>query len=159
MASAALRSSALSLALLALSQVHAGTEPKCTSVFGTQRDSLVTTGCASPVGFCTAGTVSGNHGLRGTSTFSALAFDPIASDPLGRIAAPGTTTYTTDDGTLVVQEVSAFDVQAGTLAGIGRIVEGTGAYLGATGDLFSTRRVSADGKTITGDLTGEICLP
>ena len=115
-------------------------------------------GCPSPVGFCTAGTVEFNRGFRGTASLSALVFDPIPGDALGRLAMPAVVTYTTDGGTITVSEASVFDVQRGTLAGVARVVSGTGRFSAATGDLFSTGVVVDNGSGIESQLTGSICL-
>ena len=72
--------------------------PQCKSIFAVQQDRLVTQGCTSPVAFCAGGTFTGNHGFRGNFFFSALSFDPIVSDPNGRLVVPGISTYTTSDG-------------------------------------------------------------
>ena len=134
-------------------------QTECKPIKAVQRDVLISSGCTSPVGFCASGTIDGNHGLRGTSFFSALAFDPIPNDPLGRLAVPGISTYTTDDGTITINDVSVFDVARGTFAGVGRIVGGTGRFAGATGDIFTTGRVLADGSSFITNVTGELCLP
>ena len=131
----------------------------CKSVKAVQSDQLITGGCTSPVGFCASGTIDGNHGLRGTSFFSATSFDPIPSDPLGRLAVPGVSTYTTDEGTITINDVSVFDVERGTFAGVGRIVQGTGRFAGAAGDIFTTGRLLPDGTSFITDVTGELCLP
>ena len=134
-------------------------DPQCKPVIAVERDALVTEGCTSPIGFCAAGIVSGNHGLRGTTSYSAAAFDPIPSDTLGRLVVPGILTYTTDDGSLTINDVSVFDVSRGTFAGAGRITGGTGRYAGATGDIFTFGRVQPDGVSFANDVTGQICLP
>jgi hypothetical protein len=133
-------------------------EPSCKPIVAVQRDVLLAENCPSPVAFCAGGTITGNHGLRGTTFFSALSFDPIAGDPVGRLVVPGISTFTTDDGVLTISDVSAFDVPRGTFAGVGRIVAGTGRFAGATGDIFTTGRVGADGTTFVTDTTGEICV-
>jgi hypothetical protein len=45
--------------------------------------------------------------------------------------------------------VSVFDVERGTFAGVGRIVDGTGKFAGATGDVFTYGHVSEDGSSFT----------
>ena len=129
------------------------------TITGTREDALSTDGCTSPVGFCTRGTFKGSGGFKGVSTFSALAFDPIPSDPLGRLAVPGVSTYTTRDGGLTVSDVSVFDVAGGTLAGVGRIVEGTGEFAGATGDVFTSSYVSDDGTSFRTTFVIELSFP
>lgn len=133
-------------------------DQRCLVITGTQEDALVAEGCTSPVGFCARGTFKGNHGFQGATSFSALAFDPVPDDPDGRLAVPGVSTYTTRDGQITVSDVSAFDVARGTFAGIGRIVEGTGSFAGATGDVFTYGHVLEGGRFVT-TFVIEICLP
>jgi hypothetical protein len=126
---------------------------------GTQEDALFTDGCTSPVGFCARGTFKGNRGFQGDSAFSALAFDPIPNDPLGRLAVPRVSTYTTLDGRLTVSDALVFDVGRGTFAGVGRIVDGTGEFAGATGDVFTYGHVAGDGKSFRTTFEIELFLP
>jgi len=144
--------------LIAIAAQGALANPKCKTIFAVQHDKLVTEGCTSPIGFCAAGTFTGNHGFNGNFFFSALSFDAIPSDPLARLVVPGISIYTTADGTLTISDVSVFDIPRGTFAGVGRITEGTGSFAGATGDIFTTGRVAPDGQTFTTDMTGDICF-
>lgn len=131
----------------------------CKVITGTQKQVLVTDGCTSPVGFCAVGPFKGDHGFRGTTSFSARAFDPIPDDPLGRQAVPGVSTYTTRDGDrITVDDVSVLDPVRGTFAGIGRIVGGTGRFAGATGDVFTYGHSLEDGSFTT-TFVIELCLP
>jgi hypothetical protein len=132
---------------------------QCRTLVAVQHDTLITDGCTSPIGFCAGGTFRGNHGFRGNSFFSAISFDPVVSDALGRLAVPGVSTYTTDDGRLTISDVSVFDTTRGTFAGVGRITEGTGRFAGATGDVFTTGNVSSDGLSFTTLLKAEVCFP
>ena len=143
--------------MLILASVAAA-NPNCKTIYAVQHDTLVTDGCTSPIGFCAGGTFTGNHGFHGNFFFSALNFIPIANDAFSRLVVPGTSIYTTSDGVLTISDQSAFDTQRGTFAGIGRIVSGTGRFAGATGDVFTTGRVSADGQSFTTDMTAEICF-
>ena len=146
--------------LLGSAAQPAATDQNCLVITGTQRDVLVTTGCTSPIGFCAGGTFQGNHGFRGTTAFSASAFVPIPGDAFGRLTVPGQSTYQTrSDGRIVVSDVSVFDTARGTFAGVGRIVEGTGKFTGATGDVFTYGHVSADGQSFTTTFVIELCLP
>jgi hypothetical protein len=128
-------------------------------VTGTQENTLTAAGCTSPVGFCTQGTFKANRGFQGTSAFSALAFDPIPNDPLGRLAVSGVSTYTTGDGQITVSDVSVFDVTQGTLSSVGRIVDGTGDFAGASGDVFTYGHVTAEGNVFTTKFVIELSLP
>jgi hypothetical protein len=135
-----------------------GTESGCISIFATEQSALITNGCNSPVGFCAGGTFNGNHGFKGTSFFSAISFEAIPNDALGRQVVPGVSTYTTDEGAITISDVSVFDAARGTFSGIGRIVQGTGRFAGATGDIFTSGRLLPDGSFIN-ELRGDICLP
>jgi hypothetical protein len=145
--------------LVAIAAQVAVADPQCKTIFAVQHDQLITQGCTSPINFCAGGTFTGNHGFRGNFFFSALSFDPILTDPLGRLVVPGVSTYTTDDGKLTISDVSVFDTNRGTFAGVGRITEGTGRFAGTTGDVFTTGRVSPDGQNFTTDMTATICFP
>ena len=147
------------LAPSALKPAAALADSQCKPVIAVERDALVAEGCPSPIGFCAGGTVSGNHGLRGTSFYSAANFDPIPSDPQGRLVVPGILTYTTDDGVLTIDDVSVFDVARGIFAGAGRITNGTGRFAGATGDIFTTGRMDPGGTSFVTEVTGRLCLP
>lgn len=143
--------------LIAIAARSAFADSQCKTFFAVQHDQLITEGCTSPINFCAGGTFTGNHGFRGNFFFIALRFDPIANDT--RLVVPGISTYTTDDGTLKISDVSTFDTQRRTFAGIGHITEGTGRFAGATGDIFTTGRVSEDGLSFTTDMTAQICFP
>lgn len=130
----------------------------CISVSLREQSKLITQGCDSPVGFCAGGTFKGNNGFKGSSFFSAISFNPIQNDPQGRQVVPGVSTYTTNDGSITISDVSVFDTARGTFSGIGRIVQGTGRFAGATGDVFTAGRTLPDGSFIN-ELNGEICLP
>jgi hypothetical protein len=144
--------------LIAIAAPVAFASSQCRTLVAVQHDQLVTDGCTSPIGFCAGGTFRGNHGFRGDFFFSAISMDPIVSDTLGRLVVPGVSTYTTDNGSLTISDVSVFDTTRGTFAGVGRVTGGTGRFAGATGDIFTTGRVSADGLSFTTLMTGEVCF-
>jgi len=133
-------------------------EPGCKPIHAVQRDVLVTEGCPSPIGFCAGGTITGNHGLRGASFFSAVSFNSIPGEAPTRQVVPGISTFTTNQGVITISDVSVFDTERGTFAGVGHIVEGTGRFAGATGDVFTFGRLLPDGSFVT-DVAGEICWP
>jgi hypothetical protein len=128
------------LLVMAAPAAFAGSQ--CKTIVAEQNDHLTTEGCTSPIGFCAGGTFKGNHGFRGNFFFSALSFDPIVSDHWEGWWFRAVSTYTTDDGKLTISDVSVFDTARGTFAGVGRITDGTGRFNGATGDVFTTGRVS-----------------
>ena len=112
----------------------------------------------APSASAPGGTFKGNHGFQGTSAFTALSFTPIPNDPLGRLAVPGESTYTTSDGQITVSDVSVFDAPGGTFAGTGRIVGGTGEFADATGDVFTYGHISADGASLTTTFVIELAV-
>lgn len=150
---------AICLLILTAASPAALADTKCKSIFAIEEDVFLTDGCTSPIGYCVGGTFRGNHGLRGTTFYRALSLEPIPNDSLGRLVAPGLLTFTTDDGAFTIDDVSVFDVARGAFAGVGRIVEGTGRYAGASGEIFTTGRVKADGVSFITYVTGDICLP
>ena len=119
-----------------------------------------TTGCTSPIGFCAGGTFKGNHGFRETS-FQRSRFDPIVSDPLGRLVVLGISTYTTDDGVLTISDVSVFDTPRGTFRWRRANNHGNWPFNGATGNVFHYRQsVSGQGLvSLRLDSVGEIGVP
>ena len=147
--------------LIAIAAQGAFADSQCKDIFAVQQDRLIAEGCTSPIAFCAGGTFTGNHGFRGNFFFIALSFDQILTDPkpVHRQVVPGISKYTTDDGTLTISDVSVFDTERRTFAGIGYITEGTGRFAGATGDVFTNGRVSADGLSFTTDMTAQICFP
>lgn len=156
----------LSLVFL-FSAATAMAAPHCQTINAVDDSVLIPPGpdCPSPIGFCaTSDRVQGNHGFRGTFFFQALAFEPIASDPAGRLVVSGISTFTTPDGTLTISDVSVFDpappqgTGTGTFSGVGRITGGTGRFAGATGDVFTAGRTREGGTAFTTQTTLEICF-
>ena len=163
------RTAAALLALVfSFTAATATTARQCQTINAVDDSVLIPPGpdCPSPIGFCAASDrVRGNHGFRATFFFQALAFDPIVSDPLGRLVVSGISTFTTRDGTITISDVSAFDPAppqgsgTGTFTGIGRITGGTGRFAGATGDVFTSGRTRENGTAFTTETTLEICVP
>ena len=147
----------VTMCLLIAIAVQGASASQCKTFFAVQHDRLITEGCTSPVGFCAGGTFTGNHGFRGNFSFIALSFVDLGNGI--RQAVPGISVYETEDGTLKISDVSVLDNDRLTFAGVGHIIEGTGRFAGATGDVFTTGRVSADRLSFTTDMTAQICFP
>jgi hypothetical protein len=133
---------------------------ECKKIHGTIVDAQVIEGCTSPNKFCAEGTVTGNHGLNGTTYF---VMDGVVRGPAtlpGSLATSGVLVYTTDGGTLTVRESGLSGLAEsgqGYFTAFQQVLEGTGEYEGATGHLWVLGRRLPD--HFEADLIGEICLP
>lgn len=140
-------------------------EKKCKKVQARIVAAPLLTGCTSPFGLCTAGTIEGNQGLNGTTAFVADGITPspaTAPDGPATIAYSGVIHITTSNGTLNVRDTGVFDTATGTQAGglfasFDRIDGGTGRVAGATGTLLIGGR-TVDGQLVA-EVTGELCVP
>jgi hypothetical protein len=128
---------------------------------------FTSTGCTSPLGLCTAGTLSGFPG--GTTQFSALG---LGGAPVGQSsivtppAEPGTTwsyrgdlVYHTPLGDLSLEDVGVLDTVHGIYSELQRVTSGTGSFHGATGDLFSYGHTTPAGDGFIGAVRGDVCVP
>jgi hypothetical protein len=108
-------------------------EAKCEDLTARIVDAKVTEGCTSPNKFCAAGTVTGDHGLNGTTYFRLDGvMRGLENAPASAAGTTGILTYTTSHGTLTVRESG--------LSGLGEYFtsfqefrEGTGDFAGVTG--------------------------
>lgn len=119
------------------------------------------TGCASPVGFCTEGS------LRGMPSGS-YHFSMNTQAPVGESGAESLVFYT---GTSVIDALGGrlYGVDAGTLnldylgdgeqAALIRITGGTGTYEGAAGYLQLTGNLDFTTGGAEGIYRGKVCLP
>lgn len=166
-----MKGSGILLGLLASGALAFGFTPEASAKGCKQIDAQIissetTTGCTSPVGLCTAGKIDGNHGLNGTTFFTADSTAPgpsTAPDPAATISYDGVVQITTDHGSLSTRETGIFDTSTGNPPGgffssFDLIIGGTGKFQGATGDLFIGGKTIA-GQFVTTVLTGDLCLP
>jgi hypothetical protein len=125
----------------------------------TLRASVVVTGCASPVGLCTAGEVHGDPVLTGTTAFVADGLAPAAGMPAVErpttLSYSGLLTITTCEGTLTARDTGIFDTAAGLFASRDVVVGGTGRFAGASGHLFFQ---GTGTSSLDSDADGEICF-
>jgi hypothetical protein len=124
------------------------------------RASVVTQGCTSPVGLCTAGVFEGGpRELRGTTSFIADGLAPSggmpAVEPASTLSYSGLLTITTRRGSLTTRDTGIFDTAAGLFASRDVVVAGTGIFAGATGHLLIT---GTGTSSFESDVSGEICL-
>ena len=147
--------------LLCAASANADEAKRCKAVHADVQEVQTNENCTSPVGFCTKGTIDGNHGLSGTTFFSVDggAATHAASSP-GTRSYTGVFTVTTDQGELVLRETGityprAGNPEGGVLSSIIEVTSGTGRYEGATGIMFFHGR-SLNG-TYDVKLQGTLC--
>jgi hypothetical protein len=104
--------------------------------------------CASPVGICTHGRLSG--GLQATYDFVATGITPEG-------ALAGHSTITLDNGAVIHGSDTSVLGGDGSFVTTVRIVGGTRQYAHATGALVAPGHFTADGGT-AGSYSGTICL-
>lgn len=138
----------------------------CKQVSAQIISSLTKTGCTSPVGLCTAGTIDGNRGLDGSTFFTVDSTAPgpsTAANAAATISYSGVLKVTTEQGTVTFRDSGLLDGSTGTAPGgffssFDIVIDGTGKFQGATGDLFIGGKTIA-GHFVTTVITGELCLP
>lgn len=139
-----------------------GESSRCQQVRAKEHAVRVTEGCTSPVGFCVEGVISGGGWINGKTKATLLGLAPSVGlpgiEPETTLSVAGDRTFETSHGTLALRFTSVFDTARGEFSELLRITGGTGRFVGATGTLYLTGRLSADGISIEGDFTGEICL-
>lgn len=121
-------------------------------------------GCpTSPIGLCTSGTIEGNHGLHGSTSFTADSAAPgpgTAPNAAATISYSGVLEIATAHGMLVTRDTGIFDQATGVFSSFDVVDsdDSTGQYAGATGTLF-TAGTTVNGQFVTTVVTGELCLP
>ncbi len=138
------------------------TTPLCLPVHARIEASFVAEDCSSPVGLCTAGTITEGGLLNGSTRFTALAAAPAAG--MYGVEADSTLSYngelivTTRHGALEISDVGVFDQAAGKFTELDRVIGGTGIFAYASGVLFISGDSYADGSGFDGRISGELCL-
>lgn len=96
---------------------------------------VVTTGCTSPVGICTAGTLTG--GLKGRFEFTASSLVPTADTPTTSVFLyTGDIVVHTERGDLLCKDAGAFESTGdGAVSSVCHIIGGTGEFVGAQGQI------------------------
>jgi hypothetical protein len=122
------------------------------SVFTTQN-------CASPIGLCTVGTITG----AGPLAFVALAVDPSAGlpatlEPTANLSYTGQLTIVSLNGTLVAGDLGVLDATHLAFAEMERPVSGTGVFANP-GDsvFFISGSIVDNGQGFQGNLSGVVC--
>lgn len=112
----------------------------------------------SPVGFGAVGTVTTGL-LKGSKEAVYTAAVPTAgipSEPPTTLSYLATQFFHTDHGDLDMSVVGISDNARLVFTEIARITGGTGRFAGATGELFISGTLGADGFTFEGQITGRI---
>jgi len=139
-----------------------GEGDRCHQVRAKEHAVRVTEGCTSPVGFCVEGVISGGGWINGKTNATISGLAPSVGlpgiEPETTLSAAGDRTIVTSHGTLNLRFTAVFDTARGEFSELLRVTNGTGKFIGATGTLYLTGRLSADGISIEGDVTGEVCL-
>lgn len=156
-----IRALAISAAALALAAASARADQTCLPVVGSFEAAVVTEGCTSPVGLCTAGRVWG--GIQGT-----YAFVMSSAIPNGEPTVPtiffftGHSTVTLKSGDVVLgTDTGAIDLPPGegAFASIITFGGGTGAMANATGQIKLRGQFDPIAGTTSGDYLGTLCTP
>jgi hypothetical protein len=130
-----------------------GTDRPCVDVQATITTAYsMTPSCTSPVGVCTAGSVTSAN-LKGTTWFTALSSQP--SSPPGVNSYAGDLVITTADGTVTLRDSGLLNSSSGKYIELQEVTSGTGAYLRTTGMLVSQGIATATG--FEGTLSGSLC--
>jgi len=120
---------------LALVMSAGASAKQCKTVDANLVSGLFVEGCASPVGFCTRGTVASGP-LAGSFEFTALtAEQPNPASPV--MFYTGTVVYTTKKGTVTVRDSGMFNANNGAFMEVQKVTEGTKSLKGFTGTLTS----------------------
>jgi hypothetical protein len=136
---------------------HARADGDCKTIKATM------TTIADLAAFTTVGQIRGN--LKGTTQFTGdpASLVPIMSEPSPPLnptfSYTGDLVITMKDGTLTTRSVGVFEtVSFGVGTQFDRVIDGTGAFRGATGFLFFNFQANADLTHFTSTISGELCL-
>jgi hypothetical protein len=139
-------------------------DPKCRHVTAQTASDVQTSGCASPVGLCTIGRVTGDHWLNGRFNYVAPAIGlgaglPPDVEAASTLSYGGDYTVVGDDGSITFHAIGVYDTVLQLWTEVDRVVSGTGRLAGATGHVYINGVGLAGGTHLEGNLTGEICVP
>jgi hypothetical protein len=139
----------------------------CKHIHASLQSHVVEAGTTACPIACTAGVVTGDGLLSGTTHFTATGLAPGAglttTNPNSTFSDSGTFVLTTNHGTLTTSSIGMFDLANGVFFDIGTVSGGTDRFEGATGTLFffgSVVQTSGGALALAfeGDIRGEVCL-
>lgn len=128
---------------------------ECESINTQINSTFSTSGCTSPIGICTTGTIASGL-LKGTTSFTALSLGPGPASAPGTMVYTGSLSITTDQGTLNISDVGVLDTTNFVFSEIDRVDNSTGIFASAKGVLFISGNETPTG--FTGKVTGNLCL-
>ncbi len=136
---------------------------RCRPVRGTINSLFTTQNCASPVGLCTTGTITGSDLLDGPTSFVALGDAPSAGmpgvEPAANLSYSGQLTIVTRQGTLVTNDLGVLDAAHLAFTEMERPSSGTGVFTNPGNSVFFISGSIVDnGQGFQGDLSGIACF-
>ena len=143
-------------------QVAAQSDPRhCEPVSGQWNGALVL-GCSeSPGGVCAAGEIKTGP-LKGSTATVYYGMSVSAGmpnvEPASTFSYSGKQVIHTDKGDLYATAIGVADSTRHRFTEISRVTGGTGRFANATGNMFVSGTLSADGISFQSVISGEICL-
>lgn len=134
----------------------------CRPVHGSIHSVFTTQNCTSPVGLCTAGTITDAGPLDGATTFIAQNVAPSAGlaplEPPANLSYSGQLTIVASHGTLVTNDLGVLDANHLAFTEVERPASGTGVFANPGNSVFFISGSIVDnGNGFQGDLTGTVC--
>jgi hypothetical protein len=113
----------------------------------------------SEVGLCSAGTIASGL-LRGSKEAVYHGFGASAGmpdiEPPSTLSYSGTSVFHTERGDLHTSSVGVLDTTRLVFTEISRVTSGSGRFTDATGNIFISGTIAADGTSFESRMTGEI---
>jgi hypothetical protein len=161
--------SGLGLSAIVLPMNQSGTtfkvsaDNRCRRVRGTINSVFFTQNCTSPIGLCTAGTITGAGPLDGSTTFIALGAAPSAGmsgvEPAANLSYSGQLTIVARHGTLVTSDLGVLDAAHLAFTEMERPSSGTGVFSNPGNNaFFISGSIVDNGQGFQGDLSGVACF-
>lgn len=129
---------------------------RCYTVSARFTDSITAENCPSPVGLCTAGTITDDPLIAGTVLNVVNSITPVGTT--GLLSLSTTQTITTANGTIVSRGTGVLDTATGKVSFLEQWPQGTGSFAGVSGALY------VDGSPLSatetaGEIHGLLCVP
>jgi hypothetical protein len=141
----------LAIGLVSVSARASGLDP-CTPVNAPIVTTYFVEGCTSPFGVCTEGEIPSGV-LAGTTRFGVVGIEPGDSPEL--LLYTGVLVITTSSGDVTIHDRGVLNAIDGSFFEFDDVVDGTRAFTGVTGLLFSQGTSTPTG--FEGTISGQIC--